>query len=232
MTSLALRAALALAVLACPAAARAGVIGVVTVSGTASGTVSDPPAFTLAFADARVTIRGRYDAAAVVDTFTAGYGRQWYAPLLDATVTIAEPGLTLAVAVAVPGFVFSYDPAGALSPGFYPSGYPLVIGMTFPYNLDGFNAAGAYSHSGGYYDLSYPLPATPLNFDPPLPGGIGIGAYSFHLPTAGGDLHITGQDYADWTVQVDVAPEPATLTMLGIGAVGLAGYGRRRRSRA
>src|SRR5262249_1001927 len=92
----------------------------------------------------------------------------------------------------------------------------------FFYGVDG-GVANAFAD----YDLKTPFGPVALGFQPPpLPTGT--------LHTDAGDLVVTGiQEFGPggslWHAQLQVGPEPSSWVLLGIGGLGVAGYGWRRR---
>jgi hypothetical protein len=53
-----------------------------------------------------------------------------------------------------------------------------------------------------------------------------------NAPTGAGFTAIAGGDFNGYALQAQVVPEPSSIVMLGMGAVGIMGYGWRKRKQA
>jgi hypothetical protein len=120
------------------------------------------------------------------------------------------------------------------------NGYPTdeVLDLKFSSPVSGvsmnFNAEGADNEFYTAYDSSHSVVSTG-SLDPYEPGtvlipGSGIAEIQLNNGTGGGYNWVVGMQ--SLTFSPAAVPEPASLTLLGLGAVSLAGYGLRRRKQA
>jgi hypothetical protein len=202
-----MRPALCLALLALAAAPCRAEYAVMTIEGTASGTLGGA-----AFSNAHVAFTAAYDTAAVAEE-SLSVGRHWFAP---AAGVVTVEGLGTAEAL-VPATVDSYS---SDAPGHFP---PSTIAIFFP----DFDVQGGLGPFNLDYGLSTDFGPAGLGFGPPPFVGFPDNA----LPTTAGVLTLTSQSGTGWTATVQVAPVPAppALVLLEAGAALLLARAWRRR---
>ena len=201
--------------------ARAGFVGTMTIYGTESGTFEGQ-----SFTNALVTFTATYDTSQVtkmggtLDQFGRVTPIHWSAPSLAGSVTVAGVG---SGGFLGSGTVETYSAEDYLGGNSIPGGFFMDYagGVTGLFFFDG--CGGSHVDR----DLTHSIAATQLLYNGPPPTS------PYTIQTSAGDLTITSRITIDaWTAQVDVVPEPSSLTLLGIGAAALLAYGSLRRRQA